>query len=132
MYSRAARHIFYSGFTTPDLSRGARFHLASLSRYNARMNGESAVAETWGIIGHDWAVELLRRSWLHGRQRHAYLITGAPSLGKRALALAFAKALNCEDEDIAERPCGLCRACRAISRGNDPDLIVAKGKRARL
>jgi len=92
------------------------------------MNGESAVAETWGIIGHDWAVELLRRSWLHERQRHAYLITGAPSLGKRALALAFAKALNCEDEDIAGRPCGLCRACRAISRGNDPDLIVAKGE----
>ena len=92
------------------------------------MNGESAVAETWGIIGHDWAVGLLRRSWLHGRQRHAYLFTGAPSLGKRALALAFAKALNCEDEDIARRPCGLCRACRAISRGNDPDLIVAKGE----
>ena len=93
-----------------------------------RMNGDSAAAESWGIIGHDWAVGLLRRSLLNGRQRHAYLITGAPSLGKRKLALAFAKALNCADEDIAGRPCGQCRACRAISRGNDPDLIVAKGE----
>ena len=92
------------------------------------MNGESAASDNWGIIGQDWAVGLLRRSLLNGRQRHAYLITGAPSLGKRALAQAFAKALNCEDADIAGRPCGECRACRAIGRGNDPDLIVAAGE----
>ena len=85
-------------------------------------------ATDWGIIGHDWAADLLRRSLLHRRQRHAYLITGAQSLGKRALALAFAKALNCEHDDIAGRPCGACRSCRAISRGQDPDLIIAKGE----
>jgi len=90
------------------------------------MNDEIAV-ERWGIIGHDWAADMLRRSLLNRRQRHAYLITGAPSLGKRALALAFAKALNCEDDKIAGRPCGACRSCRAISRGHDPDLIIAKG-----
>lgn len=92
------------------------------------MNGEIAAAESWGIIGHDWAADLLRRSLLNRRQRHAYLITGAPSLGKRALALAFAKALNCEHDDIIERPCGVCRSCRAISRGHDPDLIMATGE----
>lgn len=92
------------------------------------MNGECGAADTWGIIGHDWAVAMLRRSLLNRRQRHAYLITGAPSLGKRALALAFAMALNCEVDDIAGRPCARCRACRAISRGSEPDLIVAKGE----
>ena len=92
------------------------------------MNGELALAENWGVIGHDWAVGLLRRSLLKGRQRHAYLITGAPALGKGALALAFARALNCEAERIAGRPCGVCRACKAISRGSDPDLIVARGE----
>lgn len=107
---------------------GARFQLAARSQYNALMIGENAAAESWGIIGHDWALGLLRRSLLNGRQRHAYLITGAPTLGKRALAMAFAKALNCEDMDLARRPCGICRACRAISRGSDPDLIVAEGE----
>ncbi|MCY3917897.1 MAG: hypothetical protein OXG49_17990 [Chloroflexi bacterium] len=92
------------------------------------MNGEIAAAERWGIIGHDWAADLLRRSLLHRRQRHAYLISGPPSLGKRALALAFAKALNCEHDDITGRPCGACRSCRAISRGHDPDIIIAKGE----
>ncbi|MCY4061797.1 MAG: hypothetical protein OXG53_05475 [Chloroflexi bacterium] len=91
------------------------------------MNDEIAVV-SWEIIGHDWAADMLRRSLLNRRQRHAYLITGAPSLGKRALALAFAKALNCEDDKIAGRPCGACRSCRAISRGHDPDLIIAKGE----
>ena len=92
------------------------------------MSGEITAAKSWGIIGHDWAADLLRRSLLHRRQRHAYLITGAPSLGKRALALAFAKALNCEHDDIAGRSCGACRSCRAIGRGHDPDLIMAKGE----
>lgn len=85
-------------------------------------------AQNWGLIGHDWAVALLRRSLLNGRQRHAYLFTGGRSLGKRRLALAFAKALNCEAEDIAGRPCENCRSCRAINRESDPDLIVAKGE----
>ncbi len=84
-------------------------------------------AENWRLIGHDWAVGLLRRSLLNGRQRHAYLFTGARSLGKRSLALAFARALNCEAEAVAARPCENCRACRAINRGRDPDLIIAQG-----
>ncbi len=78
----------------------------------------------WGLIGHEWAVDFLRRGLLHQRSRHAYLITGAPSLGKMTLALAFAMALNCEQADIAARPCGVCRTCRSISQGNNPDLIV--------
>ena len=79
----------------------------------------------WGIVGHQWAVDFLRQGLLHGRHRHAYLITGSQSLGKMKLALTFAMALNCAEEDVAARPCGNCRACKSIERGNDPDLIVA-------
>lgn len=82
-------------------------------------------AANWPVIGQDWAVEFLRRSLAHGRNRHAYLITGSPSLGKMKLALTFAQALNCEAEAPAQRPCLACRSCRAIGRGSDPDLIVA-------
>lgn len=91
------------------------------------MDDEYATVASWGVIGHDWAVAMLRRSLLKGRQRHAYLISGAQSLGKGKLALAFARALNCEEAEIARRPCGECRACRAIGRGSDPDLILADG-----
>lgn len=80
--------------------------------------------QDWGIVGHDWAVASLRRGLLNGRIRHAYLILGSAGLGKMTLARAFAMALNCEAEAEARRPCGQCRACLAIRRGGDPDLIV--------
>jgi len=102
------------------------FHSAGAAQYNTPMNGEAAANENWRIIGHDWAVDRLRRSLLNGRQRHAYLFTGGPSLGKSALARAFALALNCEAVDIAARPCRHCRSCGAIARGSDPDLILAQ------
>ena len=82
-------------------------------------------ADNWRVIGHEWAVEFLRRALLHGRNRHAYLITGGPGLGKMRLGLTFAMALNCEAETLAQRPCFTCRACRAIEGRSHPDLIVA-------
>ncbi len=86
----------------------------------------SGAADNWGIIGHEWAVDFLRRSLIYGRQRHAYLFVGSASLGKMTLAQTFAMALNCEDAQVARRPCRQCRACQAISRGQDPDLILVQ------
>jgi len=37
---------------------------------------------TWGIIGHEWAVEQLRVSIGSGADAHAYLFSGPPGLGK--------------------------------------------------
>ncbi len=81
-------------------------------------------AQNWQIIGHEWAVDFLRRGLINGRSRHAYLIVGSSALGKMTLARTFAMALNCEAEAVARRPCGLCRACRSTKKGSDPDLIV--------
>ncbi|MCX7791933.1 MAG: DNA polymerase III subunit delta' [Chloroflexaceae bacterium] len=78
---------------------------------------------TWGIIGHEWAVEQLRASIRSGADAHAYLFSGPPGLGKRLLALRTAQALNCEQG--AGDPCLACRACRRIERGNHPDVRVA-------
>ena len=78
----------------------------------------------WGVIGHDWAVDFLRRGLLNERTRHAYLIAGASSLGKMTLAQTFAMALNCEHEDIRQRPCHQCRSCKSSRSGNNPDLIL--------
>lgn len=101
------------------------FTYSSPTQYNGRMHEIMESAADWQIIGHEWAVDFLQRALQKSRNRHAYLIAGSPSLGKMTLALAFARALNCEAETPSERPCFACRSCAAIGRGNDPDLIVA-------
>lgn len=80
----------------------------------------------WGVIGHDWAVEHLRKSMEFRRVRHAYLILGAESVGKETLARAFAMALNCEDPDPSRHPCGVCPACTRMAHGTHPDVIYAQ------
>jgi DNA polymerase III gamma/tau subunit len=50
------------------------------------------------IVGHEWAVDLLREAIAHGRVGHAYLFTGPRHVGKTALAVRFAQALNCDAE----------------------------------
>ena len=80
----------------------------------------------WGVIGHDWAVDHLRKSMAFRRVRHAYLILGAESVGKETLARAFAMALNCEDPEPDQRPCGVCPACARIAKGGHPDVLYAQ------
>ena len=50
----------------------------------------------WNLVGHEWAVDMLKKHVSHGTTRHAYLFTGPPGLGRRTLALRFAQALNCQ------------------------------------
>jgi len=76
--------------------------------------------ENWGIIGHEWAVHLLRRALEEGELSHAYLFTGPPGVGKGTLARALASALLCQRDP---RPCGECRSCHLVASGNHPDLF---------
>ncbi|HEY1014364.1 MAG TPA: DNA polymerase III subunit delta' [Herpetosiphonaceae bacterium] len=76
----------------------------------------------WNMIGHEWAVDGLRRALANGRAAHAYLISGPPNIGKAALALRLAQALNCLAE--GEPPCGSCRACARTERGSHPDVRI--------
>lgn len=46
------------------------------------------------IIGHDQLRRYMRRIITEDRIGHAYLISGLPGTGKKALALAFAEAIN--------------------------------------
>lgn len=79
----------------------------------------------WQVVGHKWAVDLLKRSLASERVAHAYLLTGPPQIGKRSLALNFAQALNCLDQ---EKPCGQCLACSKIAHGSHPDVQVIQGE----
>jgi DNA polymerase-3 subunit delta' len=81
---------------------------------------------TWEMLGHEWAVNLLKSHIASDSVRHAYLFTGPDSVGKRTLALRFAQALNCEAPPSPGEFCGECRACITISEQKYPDLHVVE------
>ena len=76
----------------------------------------------WGLIGHEWAVDLLQRQLARGSAHHAYLITGPEGVGRVRLAVAFAQAILCEAPPHPGDRCDACRACRQIAGRNYPDL----------
>lgn len=78
---------------------------------------------TWNIIGHEWAIGMLRHAIATDRAAHAYLISGPPAIGKALLALRIAQVLNCERGGTD--PCLECRSCRKIARGNHPDVRIS-------
>jgi DNA polymerase III subunit delta' len=56
------------------------------------------------------------------RWPHALLITGRRGLGKRLLALHFARALLCESPRDTGEACGECVSCGYVCQGTHPDL----------
>lgn len=82
----------------------------------------------WEMIGHEWAVAVLREHIAAGQQRHAYLFTGPRGVGRRTLALRFAQALNCQQPPAPGEPCRACRACTLIEKMQHPDLAVVQAE----
>ena len=80
----------------------------------------------WDMLGHQWAVGLLREHVARKNLRHAYLITGPQGVGRRTLALRLAQAVNCLQPPEPGEPCGSCRACTLIGRMQYPDLAVVQ------
>ncbi len=76
----------------------------------------------WGVIGHEWAVATLAHQIHGGRVQHAYLISGASAIGKHTLAMAFARALLCEEEKAPCAEPNQCRSCTLIAGGKHPDV----------
>ena len=82
------------------------------------------ITDNWNLIGHNWAVDMLKKHIVRGTTRHAYLFSGPPGLGRRTLALRFAQALNCPTPVEAGVPCGTCRDCKQIESMQHADLSV--------
>jgi DNA polymerase-3 subunit delta' len=78
----------------------------------------------WNILGHDWAVDMLRQHVVHQAVRHAYLFAGPPGLGRRSLALHLAQALNCTQPPAPGEACETCRDCKQIAAMQHPDLAI--------
>lgn len=84
------------------------------------------MTDNWNLLGHEWAVDMLRRHVARGETRHAYLFSGAPGLGRRTLALRLAQALNCEKTIAPGEPCLTCRTCKQIEAMQHPDLSIVE------
>lgn len=70
-------------------------------------------AEPWQRLGAQWRA---------GRCPHALLLSGAPGLGKRRFAEAFAALALCEQPRHG-LACGDCRGCRLWQAGSHPDFL---------
>ena len=83
-------------------------------------------ANDWNIVGHEHAIQTLRRALLAQRVRHAYLFTGPEHIGKTLLAQRFAQTLLCTGGENAkaapQNPCNTCLSCRKVMHGNHPDV----------
>jgi DNA polymerase III subunit delta' len=77
---------------------------------------------TWQPLP-SWQTAIASSALAH-RQRwpHALLITGRRGLGKRLLALHFARALLCEAPQQSGEACGVCPSCGYVAQGTHPDL----------
>lgn len=82
------------------------------------------MADNWNLLGHTWAVDMLRRHIATGETRHAYLFTGPVGVGRRSLALAFVRTLNCSAPPVPGDSCGQCRDCQQVDRKAHPDLYI--------
>jgi len=77
------------------------------------------------LFGAERPMRLLARAVESGEVAHAYLFAGPEGVGKRHGAIAFAKALFCEDGP--PRPCGFCDACESVAALRHEDLLVLHG-----
>ena len=86
----------------------------------------------WPVVGHQWAVQVLRKAVVRDEIPHALLITGPASVGKHTLAHQLIAAMLCKADD--DKPCGTCLACRKLRSGNHPDYVMVEpeGSKAHL
>ncbi len=76
------------------------------------------------IVGQQKQIELLRRAAQSGRLPNAYLFVGQDGIGKEAVALEFAKLLNCLSPTAVQsgEACDRCDSCKQFRDLAHPNL----------
>ncbi|MCJ7723737.1 MAG: DNA polymerase III subunit gamma/tau, partial [Anaerolineales bacterium] len=75
------------------------------------------------VVGQGHIVQTLHNAIVGGRVGHAYLFSGPRGTGKTTVARLLAKAVNCQVDDLAARPCNKCINCIAVNENRFLDLI---------
>jgi DNA polymerase-3 subunit delta' len=93
------------------------------------------------IIGHEKTISLLLGVMGRRRVASSYLFCGEPGIGKKTVAINFAKALNCQEQEgfnlqpstflsqpsslnFAADACDECSSCLKIVAGTHPDFLL--------
>ncbi len=74
------------------------------------------------IPGNDGVKRILRLALERGRVPGSLIFGGPEGVGKTAMALTLAKALNCLT--LTSDSCDACPSCRAVDAGRHPDVMV--------
>ena len=77
------------------------------------------------VLGHSRPIELLKRAIQRNKLAHSYLFLGNEGIGKKWVALQFAKALNCLNEGVEKgEACDHCLSCKKIDHALHPDVLL--------
>lgn len=84
------------------------------------------------VLGHQQNKEFLEKLLKPGSRPHALLFYGMGGIGKKMLALHFAKTFLCKS--AAKKPCGICESCRLMDIENNsfahPDFYLLTAEEA--
>lgn len=84
------------------------------------------------VLGHQQNKEFLQKLLQPGSRPHALLFYGMGGIGKKMLALHFAKTFLCKSAD--KKPCGICESCRLMDIENNsfahPDFYLLTAEEA--
>jgi DNA polymerase III subunit delta' len=87
-------------------------------------------AGVWaGLVGQRRAIDSLRSAASGRGMSHAFLFTGPPGSGRSNAAIAFAAALQCEEQPPG---CGVCHSCHTVLAGSHADVTVVRTERLSL
>lgn len=75
------------------------------------------------VVGQEFVTTILENEVKSNKIGHAYLFIGSRGTGKTTCARIFAKAINCQSSNNAEKPCGDCSVCRALESQSLQDVI---------
>ncbi len=75
------------------------------------------------VLGHSRPIELLKRAIRKDQMAQSYLFLGNEGIGKKRVALQFAKAINCLEAESGDA-CDHCLSCKKIDGGLHPDVLL--------
>lgn len=79
------------------------------------------------IYGHDGIKSVLINSVKASRINHAYIFEGQSGVGRFSAALAFSKAILCENKQDG-KACGVCKSCTMAEAQSHPDIRIVSNE----
>jgi DNA polymerase-3 subunit delta' len=77
------------------------------------------------VLGHSKPIALIQRAIKNEKVVNSYLFLGSEGIGKKYVALQFAKALNCLEGEVERGDaCDHCSSCKKIDHAVHPDVLL--------